>query len=285
MVRSTDTLIRRACSQDSAEHVLTLLEGLANALNATRDRAYAGVSVQAGATSNPRAVEPACSAAELSSSIVTPQGNSAAIAEVSNGSHVLLLKLAETVPGGAVSKVARADRDLLRKSTLPVWLTRSNTLPRRIGVALHPDALSDDHARLNRQLAGLARQLRDVTGATLRGITTWRAYGETLLRRRIAAEELARYRDEMRDRAESSARTALIGEDDVDTRIQLHVVEGDLLVRIPEVVTEQSIDLLIVGNLARCGLPGLVVGNTVERLLPRVACSVLAVPANGRAAA
>ena len=289
MVRSTDTLIRKTCSQDSAEHPLTLLEGLANALNATRDRAYAGVSVQAGATSNPRAVEPAGSAAEVSSSIVTRQGESAAIAEVSIGSHVLLLKLAETVPGGAVSKVARADRDLLRKSTLPVWLTRSNTLPRRIGVALHPDAISDDHARLNRQLAGLARQLRDMTGATLHGITTWRTYGETLLRRRIAAEELARYCTETRERAESSARSALGKEDGADVGMQLHVVEGEPLIRIPEVVTERSIDLLIVGNLARCGLPGLVVGNTVERLLPRVRCSVLAVPAgpsaDGKAAA
>jgi len=250
MVRSTNTFIGKACSQDSTEHVSTLVQGLATALNTAKNQAH---------------------------------GDSTAIAELSIGSHVLLLKLAETVPGGAASKVARADRDLLRKSTLPVWLTRSDTLPRNIGVALHPDALSGDYARLNRQLAGLAQHMRDVTGATLHGIATWRAYGETLLRRRIAAEELARYRDETRERAESSARTALIGENEVDIGTQLHVVEGDPLIRIPKVVTEQSIDLLIVGNLARCGLPGLVIGNTVERLLPRVECSVLAVPADASA--
>jgi nucleotide-binding universal stress UspA family protein len=153
-------------------------------------------------------------------------------------------------------------------------------LPRNIGVTLHPNALSGEHAGLNRQLARLAKQLRDMTGATLHGVTVWRAYGETLLRRRIPHEELTRYRDETRERAEFTSRTALIGEDEVDTNVQLHVVEGDLLRRIPEVVAEQSIDLLIAGNLARCGLPGFVVGNTVERLLPRVECSVLAVPAN-----
>ena len=256
MVRSTDTLIGKACPQVAEEHVSTLVQGLATALDTAKNRTH---------------------------------GDSAAIAELTIGSHVLLLKLAETALGGAASTVARADRHLLRKSTLPVWLTRSDTLPRNIGVALHPDALSGDHARLNRQLARLARHLRDVTGATLHGITTWRAYGETLLRRRIAAEELARYRDETRERAESSARRALIGDNEVSTGMQLHVVEGDPHLCIPEVVTERSIDLLIVGNFARCGLPGLVVGNTVERLLPRVECSVLAVPAgvsvDGKAAA
>ncbi len=247
MVRSTDTLIGKACSQDSGECLSALVQGLASALKPAKNRR---------------------------------QADSTAIAELSIGSQVLFLRQAATVPGGSARRIARADRNLLRKSTLPVWLTRSDKLPRNIGVTLHPNALSGDHARLNQQLAGLARRMRDVAGATVHGITTWRAYGETLLGHRIAPEELTRYRDETRERAAHSARTALSDEDEMDANVQLHVVEGDLLCRIPEIISERSIDLLIVGNFARRGLPGLVVGNTVERLLPRVDCSVLAVPAN-----
>ena len=40
MVRSIDTLIRKTCSQDSEEHVSTLVQGLATALNTADNRAH-----------------------------------------------------------------------------------------------------------------------------------------------------------------------------------------------------------------------------------------------------
>ena len=40
-------------------------------------------------------------------------------------------------------------------------------------------------------------------------------------------------------------------------------------------------DLLVMGTIARTGIAGFIVGNTAERLLPRIPCSVLAIKPEG----
>jgi universal stress protein E len=40
---------------------------------------------------------------------------------------------------------------------------------------------------------------------------------------------------------------------------------------------KHSVDLLVMGTAARSGIPGMLVGNTAERLLQEVSCSMLAV--------
>jgi len=42
-------------------------------------------------------------------------------------------------------------------------------------------------------------------------------------------------------------------------------------------IRDHHIDVLVIGTIARSGLSGLVIGNTAERLLPEVPCSVLTV--------
>jgi universal stress protein E len=48
-------------------------------------------------------------------------------------------------------------------------------------------------------------------------------------------------------------------------------------------VQRQQIDLLVMATIARSGLSGFLMGNTAERLMPQLNCSVLAVkPADFR---
>ena len=58
---------------------------------------------------------------------------------------------------------------------------------------------------------------------------------------------------------------------------QQHVVDGPAHKVILQAIEEQNIDLLIMGTVARGGLPGGLIGNTAERLLPQISCSLLAV--------
>ncbi len=46
-------------------------------------------------------------------------------------------------------------------------------------------------------------------------------------------------------------------------------------------IREYHIDLLVMGTLGRAGIPGVMIGNTAERVLPEVTCSVLAVKPPG----
>lgn len=64
-------------------------------------------------------------------------------------------------------------------------------------------------------------------------------------------------------------------------KVEIDIAEGLPSVIIQEQIKAHNIDLLVMGTLARGGIQGLLIGNTAERLLPKVPCSVLAVkPAN-----
>ena len=57
----------------------------------------------------------------------------------------------------------------------------------------------------------------------------------------------------------------------------VHLLEGDSASVIQEQIQQLEIELLVMGTIARGGVPGIFVGNTAEKLLPQVSCSLLAV--------
>ena len=61
----------------------------------------------------------------------------------------------------------------------------------------------------------------------------------------------------------------------------VHLAQGPANLAIQSAVQELGIDLLVMGTAARRGLSGLLIGNTAERLLPRLTCSVLALKPAG----
>jgi len=200
------------------------------------------------------------------------------VVRMSIGEQTLLVKHAETMVGSRRRGISRPDRELIRTSELPVLLVRSGSLPRSVGVALNPCEAEHDHA-LNRHLVTVGSTIAALTGTTLHAITVWRTVGETLLRSRVSAEKLQQYRRDARRRAELAAKAALSETEGMIQSSRLHVAEGDPVEQIAMLVTRNALDLLVVGNSARCGISGAMIGNTAERLLPRVDCSLLVVPA------
>jgi nucleotide-binding universal stress UspA family protein len=64
-------------------------------------------------------------------------------------------------------------------------------------------------------------------------------------------------------------------------KCSLHVLDGDARLEVPRHVARESIDLLVLGTVARTGIAGLLIGNTTEEILRRVDCSVLALKPDG----
>lgn len=62
---------------------------------------------------------------------------------------------------------------------------------------------------------------------------------------------------------------------------QVHLVTDPPDFAILQHIERHSVELLVMGTIARTGIAGMVVGNTAERLLPRIPCSVLAVKPAG----
>ncbi len=58
---------------------------------------------------------------------------------------------------------------------------------------------------------------------------------------------------------------------------EIRVMSGSPESAIRDIIREKAIDLLIMGTLGRSGIRGVLTGNTAERLLPHLECSMLAI--------
>lgn len=59
--------------------------------------------------------------------------------------------------------------------------------------------------------------------------------------------------------------------------VETHLIEGEPDVVLTEFTAGLERPLLVVGTMARSGIPGMLLGNTVERLITQVNCSLMAV--------
>lgn len=93
----------------------------------------------------------------------------------------------------------------------------------------------------------------------------------------VSEQEVARYRQQMHQEAHDAIHAQLVQCDHrtVQQGVKVELLEGSPDSVIPQFVDDHEIDLLIIGSHGRSGFTGLLLGNTSERLLPHVHCSVL----------
>ncbi len=111
----------------------------------------------------------------------------------------------------------------------------------------------------------------------------WHLFGEryVLRIRGITEDETQKVRERERLRHRKYLNTLLEQVDVTELKPHLHLIEGDPVERIPELVMEQGIDLLVMGTVCRTGISGFLIGNTAEEVLNQIDCSVLTVKPEG----
>ena len=62
---------------------------------------------------------------------------------------------------------------------------------------------------------------------------------------------------------------------------RVHLIKGEAGKVIPERAERKRADLIVMGTLSRSGVRGFLIGNTAEKILQKVDCSVLAVKPDG----
>jgi nucleotide-binding universal stress UspA family protein len=62
---------------------------------------------------------------------------------------------------------------------------------------------------------------------------------------------------------------------------QVYMLKGEAGNLIPALATEKEVELIIMGTVSRTGIAGLLIGNTAEKVLRQVDCSVLTVKPDG----
>jgi nucleotide-binding universal stress UspA family protein len=66
-----------------------------------------------------------------------------------------------------------------------------------------------------------------------------------------------------------------------DENIRVTLINGQPEVVLTEMIERKKPDIVVMGTVARTGLPGLLIGNTAEHVLGRINCSVLTVKPQG----
>jgi len=203
----------------------------------------------------------------------------------------LLIKMLEPEKSFTAKIFGSTDFRLLRKCPCPVWLLKPDTSfsfhSILAAVALETFDEDEDLDDLNKQILEMATSLAMKESSELHIVHAWKVFGKDLLDLPMAGfikEEVQEWM--MSQRLDIEARfnhvTGLLKKHLKDNNMemlnpQFHLVEGDPEEVIPGMITDNKIELVVMGTVARSNLAGLLMGNTAENILNRLSCSVLAV--------
>jgi nucleotide-binding universal stress UspA family protein len=219
------------------------------------------------------------------------------IREVLGNGRDLVIKAAES--SGLLDRVfASDDMHLLRKCPCPVWLINSKSpkVYRRILAAVDVDdyysveELNTRHL-LNLQVLEMASSLALSEFAELHIVHVWEAIGESAMRGAfvdVPEEKILSYVEKTRQQHSQNLNmllaevTSKLGQSALEyLKPQTHLLKGSPHKEIPSCAEAIQADLVVMGTVARTGIPGYFMGNTAETVLNRLDCSVLAIKTPG----
>lgn len=203
----------------------------------------------------------------------------------------LVVKTAEEVQGLHRYLFSSMDRHLLRKCPCPVWLWKPQEagadLPgkvRSVLAAVDVDTLSasepDTLMGLNRRILETAGTIARAADAPVTVLHVWDAPEEGFVRRWSASLEVAQdyiERIEARRRRDLERLVRAMEESEQGVSFEPLLVRGAPREAIPKLIQARKADLLVMGTVARTGVPGFFIGNTAEDILDGIDCSVVAV--------
>lgn len=205
------------------------------------------------------------------------------VRDVLRHGHDVLLK-----SHGSLSERARGplfdalDMQLLRKCPCPVWLVGPDPPRRgRVLAAIDPNPEDPAEQALNLRILEMALYLVGAEYRELVILHVWHAFGQELLRPLASEEDVKTYVEAARDVATRDMDDCLAPLRARLGQAAVRLEQGEPGTLIPQLAADEQIDLVVMGSVARTGITGLVMGNTAERVLASLTCSVLTVKPDG----
>jgi nucleotide-binding universal stress UspA family protein len=199
--------------------------------------------------------------------------------------HDLVIKEAE--PREKKSGFKALDMDLLRKCPVPVWLCRPIKHSRQhiqVAVAIDPESQEPAAENLSKRMLELSRSLADSCSGELHIVSCWDYVFEEYLRHnvwvKVADDELIRTVHGAQNE-HRAALEKLIKASGVSGNQHVHHLRGKADELIPEFAKDKKIDILVMGTVARTGIPGFMIGNTAENIVQKLTCSLMALKPQG----
>lgn len=171
------------------------------------------------------------------------------------------------------------DSELFRRCPCPVWAVGPGAIPEwpKIVCAVNAGAEDPVKRQLNTRVVELGLLLTRLQEGSLMVLHAWRPFGEDLLYSHSTYEDFSVYLDDARRQARQGLAHLAESFGNRLAGVRLEVRRGDVDDAIGEFVVAEGIDLVVMGTIGRTGITRRLVGNTAERVLQRVPCSVLAV--------
>ncbi len=220
---------------------------------------------------------------KVETKVFSGRSSSEIIREVLRGKHDLVVCLPKGVSSRREGILGTTALQLLRKCPCPVWIVKPDLKPRIRHVLAAVDPAPHDVARseLNDTLLDLGKAIATAEKARLSVLHAWSIYGESMLRSRLIEEEFRQVEENTRTEIERAfdellARHGMkIGDPDV------HFVKDEAARAMARLTASGDVDLLLIGSTARSGVAGAVMGNTAEKIVDQVPCSILALKPKG----
>jgi universal stress protein E len=207
------------------------------------------------------------------------------IQRVLQAGHDLVIKDAEPKAEGRGFRAA--DMTLLRKCPCPLWLVRP---PFRVDDEMHIAVAVDSEFRdeAERDLSLRLLRLADAIGQRLQVeltvLSCWDYEFEEYLQKSPwlgSVEEHPANTVSAVEHHHRVALNALIASSGMLCMYHVRHLRGRPDVVIPLYVDRDSVDILIMGTVARTGISGFIIGNTAENILEKISCSLVALKPEG----
>lgn len=220
------------------------------------------------------------------------------IREVLLNKHDLVVKVIQSEAQRFQRLFGSDDMHLLRKCPCPLLLIKpeAGNAYRRIlaSVDVDDNYLSkelDTRHKLNVEILELASSLALLESSELHVAHAWRAIAEGVMQSGfIKSSELdvRNYVQEVKQQHQQKMDMLMrevankLGDDAMEyLNPQIQLIKGLPRKEIPAFANKIKADLVVMGTVARTGIPGFIMGNTAETILNQINCSVLAIKPPG----
>ncbi len=215
------------------------------------------------------------------------------IRQVLGNNYDLIIKCAEAAGGLGGMLFGSTDMHLMRKCPCPVWIIKptEHHKYRRILAAVDQGPKDPVKDALNRQILEMSTSLALAESSELHIVHAWNLLGEDFFRSprssisesevdAMVAEEASNHKRWLENLVKNyGTKPDIDAVDYLDPH--LHVIQGHAQQVVAAKACELAVDLVVMGTVARVGLPGFFMGNTAESILNQLDCSVLTVKAPG----
>jgi len=210
------------------------------------------------------------------------------IRQVMRDEHDLVILAAEGKGGIKERLFGSTSMHLMRKCPCPVWVVKAAKRTKYKKIMAAVDITSDfpdaERKSLNPLIIQLSSSLAQMDNSEFHIVQVWSVFAEGYMQVRGNMSDSSLHNQRKRNKQVYASRLDRL-QASVDLKgiiSRRHMPRSE---NVPSAIIKlarsKSIDLLVMGTVCRTGLPGFIIGNTAEKVLSEVNCSVLTVKPEG----